>query len=210
MFLAGGIELNKLYLLISVALLLGIVILPASCQDSIGPPGSGMPSSSSTSGGTNIQITTSRNYDSGSSFSTFGGASAYPHKSSVQIGKRYEVPDPMAPPVLGPQEIASGTSTRLIINPEIEISNMFYVNNIPRTVSSCRLGEEVPIFLDIRNNGRLYSYEWYPDGKLHTQDIGNVAYSGIKEQSFSGDSRGLHALQYYCNGWSNYIYIYVV
>jgi hypothetical protein len=86
---------------------------------------------------------------------------------------------------------------------------MFYINNYPLTVSSCDLGEEVPIILDIRNRGYLYGYEWYPNGELHTNKIGNIA-PGTKEQSFYGDSHGLHILQYYCNEWSNYIYIYVV
>ena len=113
----------------------------------------------------------------------------------------------MAPPVLESQEIDSATSIRLITTPGFQISNLYYVSNIPRTVSSCSLGEEVPIFLDIRNGGQLYNYEWSPNGELRTQEIGNVAYSGMQEQYFYGDSRGLHIMQYYCNGWSNYIYI---
>jgi hypothetical protein len=203
-----GIELDEHKLMIAVLLLLGILIVPVPAG-AWGNPGSGVPSSSSTSSETNIQITTSRTYDSGSSYSTFGGASAYPHKS-VQTDKPYNAPDPMAPPVLDSQEIASATSTRLIATPGIQISNMFYVSNIPRTVSSCSLGEEVSIFFDIRNIGQIYCYEWYPNGELRAQKIGREAYSDTQEQSFYGDSRGLHTLQYYCSGWSNYIYIYVV
>lgn len=188
--------MNRLRLLISVVLLFGIVLLPASAEHKIGPPGSGVPSPSGTSSG-NIQITTSRTY-SGSSFSTFGGASATPSKS-VQMTKANEIPIPMAPPALDPQEIASATSTRLIGNPGIQTSNMFYVSKYPLTVSSCSLGDEVPILFDLKNIGHLYSYEWYPDGELHTNEIGDIAYSGTQERSFYGDSPGLHTLQYFWN-----------
>jgi len=187
--------------MISIILIAAFFILPVSGGPIIGPPGSGKPSPSSTSGSSDIQITKSINYNTGGQ--SFGGASAY-------SGSSINIPTPMTPPELNSQEAASATGTRLITYPGIEIYNNFYVSNPPTTVISCVLGQEVPLFLDLGRNGNLYSYEWYPNGKLDAQNLGNIAYSGRIKQSFYGDSRGWHILQYYCNGWSNYIYIRVL
>jgi hypothetical protein len=44
---------------------------------------------------------------------------------------------------------------------------------------------------------------------LDTNYAGNVYSSSWYKRWFFADVPGWHILQYYCNGWSNYIYIYV-
>ena len=63
--------------------------------------------------------------------------------------------------------------------------------------------------LIIKDMDPLYTYEWYPDGRLVTQYLGNIPYPGWQKMWFYGDAPGWHTLQYFCNGWSNYIYVYV-
>jgi hypothetical protein len=65
------------------------------------------------------------------------------------------------------------------------------------------------MWLDVRSYGPLYTYEWYPNGKLVSNYIGNLPYPSWQKMWFYGDAPGWHTLQYYCNGWSNYIYVYV-
>ncbi|HSD58165.1 MAG TPA: hypothetical protein VLB04_08280, partial [Methanotrichaceae archaeon] len=73
----------------------------------------------------------------------------------------------------------------------------------------CNFGQWLPMWLDVRGSGPLYSYEWYPDGRLVTQYLAYVPYPSWQKMWFNGDAPGWHTLQYYCNGWSNYIYVYV-
>jgi len=65
------------------------------------------------------------------------------------------------------------------------------------------------MWLDVKGYGPLYSYEWYPNGKLVSQYLANVPYPSWQKMWFNGDATGWHTLQYYCNGWSNYVYVYV-
>ena len=65
------------------------------------------------------------------------------------------------------------------------------------------------MWMDVRGRGPLYSYEWYPNGRLETKTLAYVQYPGWQKMWFNGDAPGWHTLQYYCNGWSNYIYVYV-
>jgi hypothetical protein len=87
--------------------------------------------------------------------------------------------------------------------------NKFYIPYSPSTVASCYYGQWVPMWLDIRGYGPLYMYEWYPNGRLVSSYMSNIPYPSWKKMWFYGDATGWHTLQYYCNGWSNYIYVYV-
>jgi hypothetical protein len=65
------------------------------------------------------------------------------------------------------------------------------------------------MWMDVRVCGPLYSYEWYPDGKLEIKNLGYVQYPGWLKMWFGGNAAGWHTIQYNCNSWSNYIYVYV-
>ena len=89
------------------------------------------------------------------------------------------------------------------------VPNKFYVPYSPSTVASCNFGQWLPLWLNVQGTGQLYSYEWYPSGCLVSQNLTNIRYPNWQKMWFNGDATGWHTLQYYCNGWSNYIYIYV-
>jgi hypothetical protein len=105
----------------------------------------------------------------------------------------------------------SGTyaSTYMVVPPGIQTINRFYVPYVPSTVAGCNFGQWLPIWMDVQGWGLLYMYEWYPDGRLVTSYPAYVQYPGWQKMWFNGDAPGWHILQYYCNGWSNYIYVYV-
>lgn len=98
---------------------------------------------------------------------------------------------------------------KMIVPPGISVSNKFYIPYSPSTVASTYYGQWVPLWLDVNNPGSLYTYEWYPNGRLVTQYMGGISSSGWRKMWFYGDASGWHTLQYYCMGWSNYIYVYV-
>jgi hypothetical protein len=112
----------------------------------------------------------------------------------------------------GPSARAISTSptlTAIIVPPGSSSPNKFYVPYSPSTVASCNFGQWLPLWLNVQGTGQLYSYEWYPSGRLVSQYLTNIRYPGWQKMWFNGDAPGWHTLQYYCNGWSNYIYIYV-
>lgn len=112
----------------------------------------------------------------------------------------------------GPSTNAISTSptlTAIIVPPGTSAPNKFYVPYSPSTVTSCNFGQWLPLWLNIQGTGQLYSYEWYPSGRLVSQYLTYIRYPGWQKMWFNGDATGWHTLQYYCNGWSNYIYIYV-
>ena len=100
-------------------------------------------------------------------------------------------------------------STYLVVPPGVSTPNAFYAPYVPSTVAGCYLGQWLPMWMDVRGRGPLYSYEWYPNGRLDTRFLAYLQYPGWQKMWFIGDATGWHILQYYCNGWSNYIYIYV-
>ena len=87
--------------------------------------------------------------------------------------------------------------------------NKLYVSYAPRTVASCNLYAHLPLWMSTARGGNIWFYEWYPSGSLVTNYAGNVYYPGWYKRWFYADVPGWHILQYYCNGWSNYAYIYV-
>jgi hypothetical protein len=110
-----------------------------------------------------------------------------------------------------PQAALTSTyaSTYLVVPPGTPTPNKFYIPYSPSTVAGCNFGQWLPMWLDVRGSGPLYSYEWYPDGRLVTQYLAYVPYPSWQKMWFYGDAPGWHTLQYYCSGWSNYIYVYV-
>ncbi len=110
-----------------------------------------------------------------------------------------------------PQAALTSTyaSTYMVVPPGTSVLNKFYIPYSPSTVAGCNYGQWLPMWLDVRGSGPLYSYEWYPDGRLVTQYLTNVPYPSWHKLWFYGDAPGWHILQYYCSGWSNYIYVYV-
>jgi hypothetical protein len=109
-----------------------------------------------------------------------------------------------------PSTQATTTASTYMVVPEgVSVPNKFYIPYSPSTTASCYYGQWVPMWLDNKGYGPLYTYEWYPDGRLVTQYLANIPYPGWLKMWFYGDAPGWHTLQYYCNGWSNYIYVYV-
>jgi len=112
----------------------------------------------------------------------------------------------------GPSAMAISTSpalTSIIVPPGTSSPNKFYVPYYPSTVAGCNFGQWLPLWLNVQGTGPLYSYEWYPSGRLVSQYLTYISYPGWQKMWFNGDAAGWHILQYYCSGWSNYIYIYV-
>ncbi len=101
------------------------------------------------------------------------------------------------------------SSTYMIIPPGVSSANRFYIPYSPSTVAGCNFGQWLPMWLDVRGSGPLYMYEWYPNGRLVSNYLAYIRYPGWQKMWFNGDAAGWHILQYYCNGWSNYIYVYV-
>jgi len=102
----------------------------------------------------------------------------------------------------------TSTVYRMIMPQGIMGSNKFYAYQVPTTVTGCNLYGYLPLWLQVSTSGQVWGYEWYPSGYLDVQYLG-FANPGWHKRWFQGDTPGWHILQYYCNGWSNYIYIYV-
>ncbi len=117
---------------------------------------------------------------------------------------RAAAPSPQATAVA-----ATYASTQMVLPPGIPTPNRLYIPYSPSTVAGCNFGQWLPMWLDVSGTGPLYSYEWYPDGRLVTQYLAYIPYPGWQKMWFNGDAPGWHTLQYYCSGWSNYIYVYV-
>lgn len=87
--------------------------------------------------------------------------------------------------------------------------NSLYISYAPRTIATCNLYANLPLWMQISGRGNIWFYEWYPGGWLDTQYAGFVNFPGWYKRWFFADTPGWHILQYYCGGWSNYAYIYV-
>lgn len=116
-----------------------------------------------------------------------------------------------APSTQATATVGSGTyaSTYLVVPPGVTTPNRFYIPYSPSTVAGCNYGQWLPMWLDVSGTGPLYMYEWYPNGRLVSKYMASIRYPGWQKMWFNGDAAGWHILQYYCNGWSNYIYVYV-
>jgi hypothetical protein len=119
-------------------------------------------------------------------------------------------------------QFADQTVMRMILPPGTSASNRFYVPYVPQTIAGSSLYGWLPTWLQVSSSGPVWDYEypvwdyeypvwgyeWYPSGQLNCQFLG-YASPGWHKRWFYADEPGWHILQYYCNGWSNYIYIYV-
>jgi hypothetical protein len=103
----------------------------------------------------------------------------------------------------------SSTYARMIVPTGTYAPNSLYVFSAPQTTVGCYLYANLPLWMKTASSGNVWFYEWYADGMLNAQHAGYVSYPGWYKQWFYADVPGWHVLQYYCNGWSNYIYIYV-
>jgi hypothetical protein len=104
---------------------------------------------------------------------------------------------------------ATSTSTQMVVPQGVAAPNYLYIPYYPSTTAGCYFGQWIPMWMDVRGSGPLYVYEWYPDGRLVSSYLAYISYPGWQKMWFYGDAVGWHTLQYYCNGWSNYIYVYV-
>lgn len=94
--------------------------------------------------------------------------------------------------------------------------NEYYVQYYPdkiSTVAGMYCGEWLPLWSKISRPGVYWSYEWTCPGSGYysSPEVRNFGYkgSGWYQTWFSSSTPGWHILSYYCNDWSNYIYIYV-
>ena len=99
--------------------------------------------------------------------------------------------------------------TKMVIPPGGYAPNTLYVSYAPNTVAACYLYSNIPLWLQTSSRGTAWFYEWYPSGQLEVNYAGNIYSPGWYKRWFFADVPGWHILQYYCNGWSNYAYIYV-
>lgn len=103
----------------------------------------------------------------------------------------------------------SPTVTKLVVPPGGYAPNSLYVSYAPQTVAACYLYANLPLWMQTSGYGSAWFYEWYPNGQLDINYAGYISYPGWYKRWFFADVPGWHIMQYYCNGWSNYIYIYV-
>ena len=101
------------------------------------------------------------------------------------------------------------TYTKATYPPGVVSQNSLYISYAPQTVAGCYLYANLPLWMKTSGSGNIWFYEWYPSGSLDTNYAGNVYYPGWYKRWFFADVPGWHILQFYCNGWSNYAYIYV-
>jgi hypothetical protein len=112
-----------------------------------------------------------------------------------------------------PADTASTATTqvynKMIVPTSGSAFNSLYISYAPRTIASCNLYANLPLWMRTSGMGSIWFYEWYPSGMLDTQYGGYVYYPGWYKRWFFADTPGWHILQYFCGGWSNYAYIYV-
>ncbi|MHC1631399.1 MAG: hypothetical protein ACXQT4_03775 [Methanotrichaceae archaeon] len=94
--------------------------------------------------------------------------------------------------------------------------NEYYVQTWPNrltTVAGTQRDQWLPIWSRIKWPGIYWSFEWSPCelGHYCRPEVKNFGYknAGWCPTWFRSDKPGWHLLCYYCNDWSNYIYIYV-
>jgi len=110
----------------------------------------------------------------------------------------------------GPTATSASQTYSMVITPQGSYApNSLYISYAPRTVASCNLYANLPLWMKTTTQGHIWFYEWYPSGMLDTNYAGYVYYPGWYKRWFFADTPGWHIMQYYCNGWSNYAYIYV-
>ena len=118
---------------------------------------------------------------------------------------------------VGPSNYASHSSKAVFPKPSKCRCNEYYVldcNDDIDTVAGVYCGDWLPLWSKISRHGEYWSYEWkicHTGGKGCNPEVKNFGYktSGWYQTWFKGSEPGWHILSYYCNDWSNYIYVYV-
>ncbi len=95
--------------------------------------------------------------------------------------------------------------------------NEYYVQLYPgrlSTVAGVYCGNWLPLWSKVSRPGVYWSFEWTVCGTQRYYCSPEVRNFGCKNTGwfqtwFRGNNPGWHILSYYCNDWSNYIYIYV-
>ncbi len=160
--------------------------------------------------GTSMFATTSTTY--ASSTTTAGGdygVSAYasncPYCSQTQSSSE-------------PYGYVSGSLHAVYPLPSVCKCNEYYVQVCTgelETVAGVFCGEWLALWSKLSRGGEYWSYEWTAYGSdsysYCTPEANSFGYkkSGWQQTWFKGNEPGWHILSYYCNDWSNYIYIYV-
>jgi hypothetical protein len=100
--------------------------------------------------------------------------------------------------------------------PSICRCNEYYVQPYPgrlSTVAGVYCGEWLPLWSKVSRPGVYWSFEWtvcknrgYCSPEVRNFGSKNT---GWYQTWFRGNNPGWHILSYYCNDWSNYIYVYV-
>lgn len=102
--------------------------------------------------------------------------------------------------------------------PSVCKCNEYYVQSCPgelATVAGVFCGEWLPIWSKVSRPDSYWSFEWTAcssgPGYYCQPDVKNFGYksAGWYQTRFKANNPGWHILSYYCNDWSNYIYIYV-
>jgi len=102
-------------------------------------------------------------------------------------------------------------------SPSICRCNEYYVQLYPGrlgTVAGVYCGRWLPLWSKVSRPGVYWSFEWVLCGNPGYYCPPEVRNFGCKNTGwfqswFVGNTPGWHVLSYYCNDWSNYIYIYV-
>ena len=108
---------------------------------------------------------------------------------------------------------ANGLEFKQMIVPSgANAPNYLYAVSSPQTIVGCYIYAKLPLWMEIEDPGdpgNVWLYEWYQDGHLETDYVGQAYSPGWFKIWFFPNIPGWHTLQFYCNGWSNYVYIYV-
>ncbi len=145
------------------------------------------------------------------------GYEAYPGGSSGYGGHPLEFAEPAPYPGCPEEPGASpGCCGFWYTGMAASQSNTYYAQTWPHglsTVASVRCGDWMPLGSRIGTPGTYWSFEWTLGDSYHgwTPDIKNFGYKnfGWYTSWFRSSTPGWHLLCYYCNDWSNYVYIYV-
>ncbi|VVB72048.1 Uncharacterised protein [uncultured archaeon] len=119
----------------------------------------------------------------------------------------------IVPPGYAPQSYSA-----VFPAPSVCKCNEYYVQNCPgklSTVAGVYCGEWLTLWSKVSRPGIYWSFEWtaYQDyrGLYSSPDVRNFGRkcTGWHQTWFEGNNPGWHILSFYCNDWSNYVYIYV-
>ena len=140
---------------------------------------------------------------------TSGAQAPSPQESSQSLMKADQASAYAAAPQGLKATATSPTYSQVIVPPGGYAPNNLYVSYAPQTMAGCYLYANLPLWMDTAGSGDIWFYEWYPSGYLDINHAGYAYYPGWFKRWFFADVPGWHILQFYCNGWSNYAYIYV-